>query len=220
MSLSSEATVRDAQFETEATLDHYFYHDNTAPFLSLRLIQRLVLSNPSPRYIRTVATAFKSGIYEMGGKSFGKGEYGDMAATFAAIYLDREARTVALDGDPSTGSLREPLLKFMSILRSMKFASTHPLIALGNVKGAIGQMAHQFDTVFSFFLPEFEPYGRVGDASLVSPEGTILDMPRIVGLLNGLFSLVRYGLTDHLGGFGAKGTLVMTDYTFHHNMVH
>ncbi len=127
-----------------------------------------------------------------------------MAATFAAIYLDREARTVALMGDPSTGSLREPLLKVMSVLRSMNFTQTYPYMpfAMSNMKRAIGQAPHQFDTVFSFFLPEHEPYGPVGDASLVSPEGTILDMPRIIGILNGLFSLARYGLTYGESGFG------------------
>ncbi len=30
--------LRDAQYETEATLDHYFYHQNTAPFISYRYV--------------------------------------------------------------------------------------------------------------------------------------------------------------------------------------
>jgi hypothetical protein len=60
----TELTTRDAQHETEAALDHFFYHDNTAPFLAYRFIQRLVTSNPSPRYIGVVATAFHDGIYE------------------------------------------------------------------------------------------------------------------------------------------------------------
>ncbi len=200
----TESTVRDAQFETEATLDHYFYHDNTAPFLASRLIQRLVISNPSPRYIKVVATAFTTGLYAKEGRTFGSGKYGDLAATFAAIYLDREARTIALDADPSYGALREPLLKVMSVMRSMNFSSTYPITRLSNMKVDIGQMVHEFDSVFSFFLPEFEPYGRVGDASLVSPEATLLDMPRIVGTLNGLTSLTRYGLSSCYGGFGAE----------------
>ena len=57
-------------------------------------------------------------------------------------------------------------------------------------------------SVFSFFLPEFKTYGRVGDAELVAPEGTLLDMPKIVALMNGLFSLVKYGLSNCYGGFG------------------
>ncbi len=143
-------------------------------------------------------------MYATEGKTFGTGKYGDLAATFASIYLDREARTVALDADPSYGALREPLLKVMSVMRSMDFASTYPITRLSNMKVDIGQMVHEFDSVFSFFLPEFEPYGRVGDASLVSPEATLLDMPRIVGILNGLTSLTRYGLSSCYGGFGAE----------------
>ncbi len=167
------------------------------------MIQRLVISNPSPRYIKAVATAFLEGSYEAEGKSFGTGKYGDLAATFAAIYLDREARSVALDADPSYGTLREPLLKVMAVMRSMKLESAFPVTRLSNMLGDIGQMAHEFKTVFSFFLPEFQPYGRVGDASLVSPEATILDMPRIVGMLNGLTSLTKFGLSSCYGGFGA-----------------
>ena len=45
-----EQNVRDSQYETEAVLDHYFYHTNVAPFLCTRIIQRLAqISNPSPR---------------------------------------------------------------------------------------------------------------------------------------------------------------------------
>ena len=173
----------DAQYETEAVLDHYFYHDNTGPFLALRLIQRLVTSNPSPRYIYNVATAFKTGSYSARGLSFGSGTYGDLAATFAAIYLDRSARSVRLDVDIGSGLLREPILKVLSLMRSMNFNSKAPVIRMDGLLNDIGQMAHEFPSVFSFFLPEFKPYGRVGDASLVAPEATLLDMPKIVGLL-------------------------------------
>ena len=47
---------RDAVYESEAVLENYFYHDNVAPFLALRLIQRFGISNPSPRYVKSVAT--------------------------------------------------------------------------------------------------------------------------------------------------------------------
>ena len=164
--------LSDAEYETEGTLDHYFYHDNTAPFLAMRLIQRLTISNPSPRYILTVANAFKAGRYIVGnGQTFGIGTYGDMAATFASIYLDRESRSVVLDSDPAHGGLREPILKLVSVMRSMKFKSNHPVTFLRRVKDSIGQLPHDFDSVFSFFLPEYKPFGRVGDATLVAPEG-------------------------------------------------
>ena len=46
-----EAYSRDAERETDALIDHLFYHPNTAPNLCVILIQRLVTSNPSPRYV-------------------------------------------------------------------------------------------------------------------------------------------------------------------------
>ncbi len=140
----------------------------------MRLIQRLVTSNPSPRYILSVSTAFKEGRYNAENSHvFGTGRYGDMAAMFAAIYLDREARSVVLDKDPTFGSLREPILKVMNLMRSMEFKSNHPVTILSRVKRYMGQKPHDFETVFSFFLPEYKPFGRVGDAKLVSPEGKL-----------------------------------------------
>ena len=47
---------RDAIYETDAVLENYFHHDNVAPFLATRLIQRFGISNPSPRFIDSVAT--------------------------------------------------------------------------------------------------------------------------------------------------------------------
>ena len=118
--------------------------------------------------------------------------------------MDRESRSVVLDADPSQGSLREPIIKLLSVLRSMQFNPKSPVIRLGNLLTRIGQTNYSFDSVFSFFLPEFKPYGRVGDASLTAPEATLLDMPKIVGILNGLQSLVKYGLSSCYGGFGTN----------------
>ena len=48
-------SIRDAQHETDALLDHLFWHKNVAPFIAWKLIQRFTSSNPSPRYVRAVA---------------------------------------------------------------------------------------------------------------------------------------------------------------------
>lgn len=98
---------RDAMYETDEVLKAYFYHDNVAPFLATRLIQRFGISNPSPRYVETVATAFKNGSYSSGGVTFGSSKYGDLGAAAAAIVLDRESTSEILDADPTGGSLRE-----------------------------------------------------------------------------------------------------------------
>jgi len=199
---------RDAQYETDAVLEHYLYHKNTAPFLAIRFIQRFGISNPSPGYIKRVATAFINGLYQWGGTKyeFGKGEYGDLEATVAAILLDREARTVLLNEDPTYGSMKEPLLKLIGVMRSMEFKPNpkRPEVLLLGAVQKIGQMAYKIPSVFSFFHPEYAPQGPVSAASLVAPEAQLYLTPQIIGLLNGVFSMVKYGLSECYGGFGNK----------------
>jgi len=140
----TEPTQRDAEHETEAVLDHFFFHSNTAPFVVVRLIQRLVLSNPSPRYVRAAVDAFRTGTYD--GKTY-SGTYGDLGATIAAILLDREARSPVLDADPTHGKLREPLLKVIHVLRSMEFQSKKGQeINIANARQKIGQRKAQRKT--------------------------------------------------------------------------
>jgi uncharacterized protein (DUF1501 family) len=87
---------------------------------------------------------------------------------------------------------------------------------------SIGQEPHNLPDVFSFFLPEFQPDGEleyymfcfcvavtnkcitllagpIGSAGLVSPETEALTGPYIVNLVNGLLSLVKYGLDSAYG---------------------
>jgi hypothetical protein len=181
--------LRDAQYETDAGLDHYFvsdfhdatrtrllvfhsciqssslqYHANTAPFLAMRFAQRFGISNPSPRYVDAIATAFRRGTYTDAatGTIFGSGKYGDLAALVAAVLLDREARSVVLDIDPAHGSMLEPFLKLVRVMRSLDFASdpdrpfVHFFVDLQN---RIGQQPHTLPNVFSYFLPEYAPAG-------------------------------------------------------------
>ena len=96
------AAGRVSAYETDAALDHYVHHQNTPPFVAYRLIQRLVTSNPSPRYVEAVATAFATGAYTPpdGGAPYGDGAYGDLGAAAAAARLDPEARSAARAADP------------------------------------------------------------------------------------------------------------------------
>lgn len=165
----SDPEPRDAHYETDATLDHYIYHPNTAPFLAFRFAQRFGNSNPSPRYVEAIATAFITGSYTFKDENgetlnFGSGKYGDLASTFACVLLDREARDVVLDNDPAHGSLKEPLLKVIGLMRALRFQSNeeHPWLQFDSTFGArIGQMAHEIPGVFSFFLPEYQSSGKL-----------------------------------------------------------
>lgn len=191
-----------ARHETEALLTHLFEHHNTAPFLALRLIQRMVSSNPSPRYIQTVAAAFTTGSYDAPGLSF-SGRYGDLAAMTAAVLLDQEARSATLMADSQHGSLREPLLKVIQLMRSMEFKSKNEIeVHFNGMQKKIGQNAFKSPSVFGFYNPEFSPAGAVGDAGLVSPEAQLATAPLTVGFLNGVSSLIKFGLHSCQHGFG------------------
>jgi uncharacterized protein (DUF1501 family) len=205
----SDPEVFQAEHETDAALDHYFYHPNTAPFLALRFAQRFGISNPSPGYITRIANAFRSGTFRftsgVSPVTYGSGRYGDLGAMVACVLLDREARTTLLDADPTHGSLKEPLIKIVGLMRGLDFS------LVGNagfidfdidVNERIGQMAHAIPNVFSFFLPEHKPPGPVALASLAAPEGQVITGPRTINFLNGVFSLIKYGLTSCLDGFG------------------
>jgi len=197
---------RDAIYETDAVLEHYFRHPNVAPFLALRLIQRFGLSNPSPQYVNAVATAFSSGSYSIFGQNFGSGEYGDLAATVSAIIMHDEARNPLLDADPTAGSFREPMVKIISFMRAMELeqAAIAPDLVLVDMQNRLGQMPHSSPGVFSFFLPEYAAPGHIKMASITSPEAQIMTGPKLVSFLNGMFSLVDIGLAKCFGGFGLE----------------
>ena len=148
----SSPTQEEAAHETESLIDHLFYNSNTAPFVSQLLIQRFTTSNPSPRYVQTVATAFTTGMYN--GHQY-SGKYGDLAATLAAILLDREAQDAVLDADPAHGKLREPMLKVVHLLRAMDYSTANGRteVELVGMAGKIGQQYTESPTVFNFLRP-------------------------------------------------------------------
>ena len=198
-----------AQYETDALIDHLHEHENTPPFVAYRIIQRMVSSNPSPRYVEAVSTAFATGLYS--GKNY-SGEYGDMAAAIAAVLLDPEARSTLLEADPSHGSIREPLMKLLHVLRSMSFVPQHGReLQLQDLHLKIGQMAYSSPSVFNFYLPEFIPAGVLGDAGLVSPESQLSTAPNMIGYLNGMASLIDYGLSQCASGFGENNNPIGRD---------
>lgn len=86
------------------------------------MIQRLVTSNPSPRYVTECVNAFRTGKYY--GVTY-SGEYGDLGATVAAILLDREARSTILDSDHTFGRLREPW--YVCSVSMSRFTQYHSL---------------------------------------------------------------------------------------------
>ena len=197
---TEDFTKARAQYETTALIDHLLEHPNTAPFVAYRLIQRLTTSNPSPRYVEVVSTAFATGAY--GGNTY-SGVYGDLEATVAAILLDREARASILDSDPTHGQLREPMIKVFHMLRAMDFSTEQDLeLGLNGLYAKLGQEPFKPTSVFSFFTPQYSPEGPIADAGLVAPEAMLMSSPWTIGYLTGMTALASNGVSSADGGFG------------------
>jgi len=95
--------------DLEIALDALFEHQNTPPFIARRLIQRLVTSNPSPAYVYRVAQKFVNN---------GSGVRGDLAAVVRAVLTDFEARSPLVAANPTSGKLKEPILRLTAFLRA------------------------------------------------------------------------------------------------------
>jgi len=181
-------SIRDAEHETQELIDHLFWHKNHGPFIAHRLIQRMTSSNPTPRYTQAVSNAFKTGAHA--GVTY-SGSYGDLGATFAAIMLDREARSITLDADPAHGVLREPLLKVYHVLRAFEWRTEQGQFKMLDVETWIGQQHFMSPTVFNFYAPDYQPDGPLADVRLVSPEAELGTGPYIVGFLNWISTALR-----------------------------
>ena len=100
---------------------------------------------------------------------------------------------------PTDGQIKEPLNKVISFFRSMGISFNQPLRipTLLDNEGAIGQGSFESPSVFSFFLPEFQPNTAVmQSAGLVAPESMILQGSNILTLLDSMFNTIRFGITD------------------------
>jgi uncharacterized protein (DUF1800 family) len=145
--------------DLDAALDNIFDHPNVGPFMAIRLIQRLVTSNPSPAYVARVANVFNNN---------GAGIRGDLGAVVKAILLDPEARPeVRLDTD---GKMKEPLLRLTQLWRSYDAKSDGGGYPIGYIWVFFGQGPLQASHVFNFFSPTFSPAGEFRDRGLVAPE--------------------------------------------------
>ncbi len=149
---SGDEDLRDA-------LDNIFNHGNVGPFIAIRLIQRLVTSNPSPAYVQRVAQVFNDN---------GFGVRGDLGAVVKAILLDAEARPdLPMEID---GKIKEPLLRLTQLWRAYNAQSESGVFPLAKVYVTFGQGPLQATDVFNFFTPFFAPAGEITNNSLVAPE--------------------------------------------------
>jgi uncharacterized protein (DUF1501 family) len=137
----------------------------------------------------------------------------------AAITLNSDSLNPVVDDDPVSGNVREPLLKVIQVMRSMSFQRRQYVKLrhgiLKDVGDKIGQMVFEAPDQFSFFSSDYSPPGIFAENEMVTPEGHLLTMNNLIGLSNGLFSLVNFGLSFVDGGFGPflSRTNVPGDYS-------
>lgn len=144
---------QDGVADLEAALDVLFNHPNVGPFLGRQLIQRLVMSNPSPAYVARVAAAFADN---------GAGVRGDLWATVRAVIMDDEARELH-DASDEAGKLREPLLRLSAMWRAFGAYSGSGDYRVWNPEDPFGQGPLRAPSVFNFYRPDFELPGEIND---------------------------------------------------------
>jgi len=181
----------DTKTDINKALHILFMHQNTAPFISKQLIQRLVTSNPSPAYIKRVASVFEDN---------GKGVRGDLKAVIKAILLDDEALYGDKNFPDRFGKFREPLLYVTHLFRAFHAKNgVHTLYledkalyryrsfnfngtGMTKQEGALEAL-----TVFNYFTPDDGP-SDLKKQNLVAPELELYGKQGIDDVLMGLIT--------------------------------
>jgi len=151
---------QDAKKDLDSLVEILMEHPNTAPFVSLRLIQGMTTSDPSPAYITRVATIFRD-------------SKGNLAKVITAILTDPEARQGDTFGKSAAnfGRIKEPLLVFTSGFRGLgcKVAlksNSDPT----KVLRSYGQEPFYAYSVFNYYPPNHRTQG----SNVLAPEQKML----------------------------------------------
>ena len=172
---------QSAEEDMAMALDNLFNHPNVGPFISFRLIQRLVTSNPSPAYIQRVAEVFNDN---------GEGVRGDLWAVVKAIMNDDEALFGAETMPDTFGKLREPLIRMAHQFRVTGAENAEGEIPFGTADFILGQAPQRSPSVFNFFSPDYQQPGVISDAELVAPEFEITTANYLTGMNNAVLYFI------------------------------
>jgi len=164
--------------DLNAALDCLFKQKNVAPFISYRLIQRLVKSAPSPAYVGRVAAVFTS-------------TKGDLKSVVTAILTDDEASA------EGTGKLREPILQTTTLLRHLNAKVLNgAATGVAGQSSAMGQTALMPASVFSYFTPSFRVSGFTPPP--VAPEFQSQNAVTEFGRVNFAYRAVTNGISSNV----------------------
>ncbi|SOE21390.1 Uncharacterized conserved protein, DUF1800 family [Spirosomataceae bacterium TFI 002] len=190
--------VAQGEQDIQDALNIIFNHPNVGPFMALRLIQRLVTSNPTPAYVARVATVFNNNGY---------GVRGDLRAVVRAILLDNEARECCNGLEPYKGHLKEPFVRYMNLVKGLNLTST-----TGRFRNRMTEVYNQTDqkplaspSVFNFFHTDYQPDNSYTENNKYAPEFEILNSQTLTGYLNALKEwLIDNDPVDYYGIFSQE----------------
>ena len=179
----------DGPASMKIALDTLFSHPNVGPFFSRQMIQRLVTGNPSPAYVKRVATIFNDN---------GSGVRGDLKAVFKAILLDDEARSATSLASPTHGKLREPMVRFTQWARTFKLNSkrgTWKIKPPDYGATTLSQTPFRESSVFNFFRPGYVPPNtQFANDRATAPEFQIVNESTVSQYINFMQSVLPNGL--------------------------
>jgi len=185
--------------DVEDAINHLFMHPNAGPFIGKKLIQFLVKSNPSPQYIERITRVFNNN---------GNGLRGDMGAVIKAILLDEEARDCYGNTNGADGKLKEPLIRYINLLRHLPKTSTSDTHCCADIfykMQEFPQYIFNSPSVFNFYQPHYTPNGCISDQNLVAPEFQIHNSLSSITYINFIERILRISCDDNL----AEPTIVL-----------
>ena len=181
-------------------------HPNTAPFISKRLIQNLVTSNPSSGYIgRVVEVWLKSD--------------GNLGKVVTAILLDEEAKFTN-PHNVQRQKLKEPIVRVVNIMKAFscgtklgKAPTDYPGLQWWHpfLESEIKQEPLGAPSVFNFFDSTYSAPGEISQKTLVSPEFQLMDAVTTAKFTNYLWEGLTLGFHRH--PYGMKSEPFSCDFT-------
>ena len=193
-----------ASSNLDAALDNIFNHPNVGPFLTRRLIQQLVTSNPSPAYIGRVTAAFNNN---------GQGVRGDLRTVISAILLDVEARSGQLTQPTRFGKVREPILRQTQLWRAFGARAQNNRYAEWNPESNFNQAPNRSPSVFNFYLPDYQRPGELAGLGLYAPELQIVNEVFVTRTANWLFDQAERHYLDPPSIPNPDADAIMMDFS-------
>ena len=169
-----------AASDLNQALDCIAMQKNVAPFISYRLIQRLVKSNPTTGYVSDVAGVFAN-----------HADYGNLSTVIRAILTHKEALA------EGTGKLREPVIQTTTLLRELDSAVTGSATGVAGWSETMGQKALFPASVFSYFSPFFHLAGMAPPPPL-APEFQAMNAETEFGRVNFAWRAATNGVSGNI----------------------